>query len=106
MKTKILAAIMAATIAASASAADVVVQMGSFRNLKLAKTQVAEAALLGVKAHVVEEKNLYAQSGVQTHYRVRTAPMPHNQAENLAAKLRQNNMDVILFEVKKSTRAK
>lgn len=106
MKTRLFSAIMVATLAVSASAADVVVQMGSYRNVKLAKAHVAEAALLGVKAHVVEEKALYNQSQPQTYYRVRTGAMSQDKAEKVAVKLRQNNMDVILFEVRKSASGK
>lgn len=97
---KVKAALWCVMLAAAPVYADsMVVQIGSFRDAGLAKQQSARAALLGVQTHVTEQRLSGGKDqGGRVYYRVRTGAMPQQQAEQLAVRLRQNNIEAIVLE--------
>lgn len=80
--------------AATGQPQNTIVQLGSFRNPKLASQKTARAALLGIRTMIVE----FREQG-QTLYRVRTKPMTAQEAGKIAAQLEQNGISAIMLQV-------
>ena len=69
----------------------VLLQLGSFKDNSAADAQRAKLAMLGVNAHVVK-----GSANGQTVYRVQTGTLSRQQAEKMAAHLRQNQIDSLM----------
>ena len=65
-----------------------IVQMGSYNNEKAADTQRAKLAMIGVSAHVVE-----ATANGKTVYRVQSARLSADAAEDVRKTLQQNGVN-------------
>lgn len=85
-------------VSTASAYAETVVQIGSFRDARLAKQQSARAALIGIQTHVVEQKLTDADASQRVYYRVRTTAMPQKQAEQIAQRLRQENIEAIVLD--------
>ena len=77
---------------ASAAQAEVVLQLGSFRDVGLAQQQMISATLMGVEVRLEP-----VQQNDETRYRVRSEKMPQSDAERLAGRLREAQMPVLMI---------
>lgn len=75
----------------TADKAAVLLQLGSFKDNSAADVQRAKLAMLGVDARVVK-----GSANGQTVYRVQTGALSQQQAEKMAAHLRQNQIDSLM----------
>ena len=66
-------------------------QLGSFKDSNAADAQRAKLAMLGVNANVVK-----GSANGQTVYRVQTGTLSRPQAEKMAERLRQNQIDSLM----------
>lgn len=91
-KTWGLGLLLCGLMGAAAARADVVMQLGSFRDVGLAQQQLITATLLGVDVRLEP----LAQDG-DTLYRVRSEKMPQSDAERLAERLREAQVPVLII---------
>ncbi len=75
----------------TADKAAVLLQLGSFKDSNAADAQRAKLAMLGVNANVVK-----GSANGQTVYRVQTGTLSRPQAEKMAERLRQNQIDSLM----------
>lgn len=95
MKKWYMAALLVCSIgAAHAADEDAVLQIGVYNNIELAEQQAARAALYGVPARVENNKD----AAGYVRYRVRTDVLPRGKADEYAAKLKKQQMEVLLLE--------
>ena len=74
------------------------VQLGAFQNQQWAEQQVAEVALLGIKAQSYKTRT--AQGDI---YQVRVESLNYQQAQTILQRLKQNNINAFVDTKPKST---
>jgi len=67
------------------------VQLGAFQNQQWAEQQVAEVALLGIKAQSYKTRT--AQGDI---YQVRVESLNYQQAQTILQRLKQNNINAFV----------
>ncbi len=85
------AAASAPAPAASANRHRCYVQLGAFQNQQWAEQQVAEVALLGIKAQSYKTRT--AQGDI---YQVRVESLNYQQAQTILQRLKQNNINAFI----------
>ena len=85
------AAASAPAPAASANRHRCYVQLGAFQNQQWAEQQVAEVALLGIKAQSYKTRT--AQGDI---YQVRVESLNYQQAQTILQRLKQNNINAFV----------
>lgn len=97
MKKWYLAILLAAAVGTAQAAEEgAFLQMGVYSNPDLADRQAAAMALRGIVTKVETHK----EADGRTIYRVRSERMPHRQAEENAARLRKDNIEVLIFQAR------